>query len=202
MLLHSNSVGRFRRDQPFAVACPRCPGPHQARQLRAQCNFHFTNLSQPGCKRLSKLWGVRRGQVQLERFRFSDVRDGPVYVHMHDLAPVEFSNDCHLSVSLSISPLLHSHVLTAPSTHLPRQRMRWLISSYKSHAHAALEACLTRTFRPSVVFLFKVRFRQLHGLLRVHAKVKNTLPHDKCINISIYDSLSTHIAHAPSLRPQ
>jgi 7-keto-8-aminopelargonate synthetase-like enzyme len=109
------------------------------------------------------------------------------------------------AATISPSPQRHDHCK------LPESLFRSLLSTHTSsppplvfhsggcggshllvhnHTHAVLEACLACTFRPSAAFLFKVRFQQ-HGFLRVHATVKDALPHEKAINTSVYDSLRT-----------
>ncbi|KAN0109342.1 hypothetical protein V8E52_009386 [Russula decolorans] len=148
---------------------------------------------------IEQVIGVRGGQ--LERFRFSDVGWSSLCSYgipslvktdatspfspptpdlaattispspqRRDLAPVEFSNDYFTFHSSGCGG---SHLLV------------------QNHAHAALEVRVTRTFRPSVVFLFKSDFDNNMGSFAFMPQSKMPYPTTKYFGLR-------HSQHPPN----
>jgi 7-keto-8-aminopelargonate synthetase-like enzyme len=110
----------------------------------------------------------------------------------HDLAPVEFSNDyCKLPESPSRSFLSSNHTSSLPPVTFHSSGCGGCHLLVHNHAHAALEASRQAHFPPFRCLPLQVRFRQQHGFLRVHTTVNDALLHDKAINTSVHDGLST-----------
>jgi hypothetical protein len=119
-----------------------------------------------------------------------------------DLAPVEFSNDyCKLPESSSRS-LLSNHTSSLPPVTFHSSGCGGSHLLVQNHAHAALEVRVTRTFRPSVVFLFKSDFDNNMGSFAFMPQSKMPYPTTKYFGLRHSQHPPNHTARAPSLRPQ